>query len=345
MEKFLTGIYNNDNGEGIFSFQMKDNGQLKLTNSYIINNPSYIIKSRKNNHIYTVTENGSGDGLSFVTAFSIFSDSLSETGRSYSGQNGITFIAEDIRSEFLVTANYGSGSISVFCIEENGTISNEKQIIKFTGHGTYPERQEQPHIHCIVFTPDGEYVFATDLGTDHIYRYELDYSNKEKFINEQSLKKYKMKNGAGPRHMCFHPDGKKVFLINELDCSIISFIYSNGELLQTAEYTANREWKDADGGALKISPDGKKIYTSFRNYNDGVAEFNIEDFNGRLSLRNYIRTGSHPRDINISSDGKFLFVASMNDNEIEIFKIKDTYRSADRFAKIQLNSPACICLL
>lgn len=65
------------------------------------------------------------------------------------------------------------GSISVFPIEKDGKIGDRPYTIRYKGHGQDSQRQEQPHLHCVEFTPDGKHLVANDLGLDCIHKYPV----------------------------------------------------------------------------------------------------------------------------------------------------------------------------
>lgn len=71
--------------------------------------------------------------------------------------------------KFVLTANYIGGSITVFPLDKDGKLKSETRLISFTGNSLDKERQTQPHLHCIEFTPDHKYLLASDLGTDQIH--------------------------------------------------------------------------------------------------------------------------------------------------------------------------------
>ena len=111
----------------------------------------------------------------------------------------------------VITANYSGGSISVFPIAKDGSLLPASDIIQFKGTGVNKERQEKPHLHCVRITPDGKYLFADDLGTDQIHKFIINPAanaeNKEAFLKEGSPAAFKVKAGAGPRHLTFSPNG------------------------------------------------------------------------------------------------------------------------------------------
>ena len=77
------------------------------------------------------------------------------------------------RRGIVLTANYKGGSITVFSQDKKGKLQRDTKIIRFAGNGPNKKRQEQSHLHCVTFTPDGKFLLATDLGTDCIYLFPI----------------------------------------------------------------------------------------------------------------------------------------------------------------------------
>ena len=88
----------------------------------------------------------------------------------------------------------------------------------------------------------------------------------------------------------------------------------------TARQDIRADRVDARGAAdIHISPDGKFLYASLRLKNDGIAVFSIAD-DGTLTDVGYQTTGVHPRNFNITPDGRFVLVACRDENAIEVYR-------------------------
>ena len=76
---------------------------------------------------------------------------------------------------------------------------------------------------------------------------------------------------------------------------------------------------DARGAAdIHLSPDGKYLYASLRLRGDGVVVFSVA-LDGTLTYSGFQATGPHPRNFNITPNGKYLLVACRDNNSIEIY--------------------------
>jgi len=154
-----------------------------------------------------------------------------------------------------------------------------------------------------------------------------------------------MEPGAGPRHFDFHPNGKYIYVINELNSTItqlekVKGNWEKGESVSTLPTDFKGESYCAD---IHISTDGKFLYGSNRGHNS-IAVFAINAKNGSLkSLGNVSVEGNWPRNFALSPDGKFLIAANQKSGNITVFKInKKTGMPVFTGKEIKTPSPVCI---
>src|SRR5262249_46037908 len=130
-------------------------------------------------------------------------------------------LALDATGEWLLASNYTSGSVIVYHIGNDGALSEATDFIQHHGSGANPQRQEGPHAHSATLTPDNHYAIVADLGLDQLVVYELDTSAGKLWPHAQTH----TQPGAGPRHIAFHPNGRRVYLGNELDNTVNVYDY------------------------------------------------------------------------------------------------------------------------
>lgn len=215
----------------------------------------------------------------------------------------------------VYAVNYISGSI----------FKTPDRLAVHEGSSVHPTRQTSPHTHFVSLTPDGKYLFVTDLGLDRIFVYRKDLSVRSTVA---------MPAGHGPRHLAFHADGRHVFCANELASTVSLLEYRDGEL--TLVDTVNALPEDFTGisTVAAIRCVGDRVYVSNRGH-DSVS---VLDFSGTsLTLRETIPTyGKGPRDFMLADDriiaaneaGDAVCVVSMADGEL--------------VAKLDVPSPVCV---
>jgi 6-phosphogluconolactonase len=218
------------------------------------------------------------------------------------------------------------------------------QTIQQQGSGPDTSRQKSPHVHGIFIKPESRYVYATDLGSDKVMLY---YQNKRTGkLSACKTKYFAPSPGSGPRHLDFHPNGKFVYLINELINSVSVLEDFGGELKEIQSLSAlPLTFKGKSTAAdIHVSPDGKFLYSSNRGTSNSIAIFSIDGNTGMISLAGHQYTGGEtPRNFNFDPSGNFLLVANQNSDNIVVFKRdKTTGLLTDTGNRISVGKPVCI---
>ncbi|MFL9843301.1 lactonase family protein [Flavobacterium rhizosphaerae] len=328
------GIYVYD-----FNINTLDFKEKAATTGNIVN-PSYVSVSADNKFLYAVNEDGK---KSTVSAFEYNADKgkLSLLNKKDAEGADPCYIINDDKN--VITANYSSGSITVFEKKADGSLGEVKQVIKHTGSGPDKSRQEAPHVHMVHFSPDKKYVFVNDLGTDKMYRYTYDANNKKEVLKLKDATS--VKAGSGPRHLVFNPNGVFVYVLQELDGTLTAFNYGNDKLEKIQEATvAPEDFNGKNGSAdIHFSKDGKFLYATNRMDANTISVFKVHA-NGMLEAVQQISTqGAGPRNFTIDPTDNYILVANQNTNNITIFKRDKTTGMLTYTGKeIKLCSPVCL---
>lgn len=251
---------------------------------------------------------------------------------------------------FLLTAQYGGGSVAVYPIGEGGELLPCSQLVQHEGNGVgvVPKRQEAPHPHWVGFSPDGRFALVPDLGLDEIVIYSVD-SVADKIEKVGSVRTVP---GGGPRHMRFSADGRFIFLLNELTLSVSSFSFNAetgaAELL-SVEPTLSEAEKAKESfnssAEILVHPSGRFVYASNRG-SDTVSVFSVDVESGELDLVEVepIR-GAWPRNINMDTSGRWLLAAGAHSNTVTVFEIESETGELTYPRKGVFNVPNAICIL
>jgi 6-phosphogluconolactonase len=302
-------------------------------------NPSYLSLSIDQKIIYSVNENGAESNVSSFE-FDKASGTLTNLNQQKSqGADPCYLINDDLN---VIVANYSGGNIAVFGKKPDGSLTEAKQLIQHEGKGSH-SRQEGPHVHMVYFSPDKKYVLSTDLGTDTVSIYEYHPNAATEILKLKSSTS--VEAGSGPRHLTFSKDGKKLYVLQELNGAISVFDFANGKLNKIQETTilANDFKGNFTGADIHISPDGKFLYASNRGEANTISIFKILK-NGQLQPLSVVSSlGKGPRNFVIDPTGKFLLVAHQYSNDIVVFK-RDLSSGAisDTGKRIELCSPVCL---
>lgn len=341
----LVGTYTTGESEGIYVYQFDTvSGFSKYKSVVKVTNPSYLTINKEGTHVYSVSETGDAKAAANAFVFDKKDGTLKLLNSQLTGGADPCYIELDKTGKHVVTANYSGGSITAFDINGDGTLTTAAQLIRFTGKGADAERQKAPHLHCVRYSPDGKYLFADDLGTDKIHKFGINESNEGNYLKVGAPAAFDVAPGSGPRHLDFHPNGKYAYLINELSGAVIAFNYDANAGNLTQIQTIQADTLGAKGSAdIHVSPDGKFLYASNRLKGDGIAIFSINQADGKLTKVGYQETGVHPRNFVITPNGKFLLVASRDNDVIQIFLIdRVTGLLENTYKDIELDMPVCL---
>lgn len=340
----VIGSYSKANEEGIkvYSFNQEDGG-FTYRNGYTgIENPSFLCANKKGDRVYAVSEVGGPGAAAHSFTFQPDKALLTWTSSHPTQGSAPCHIALSPSERHLYTANYMGGSISEFPVDQDGKIGQGRSI-PFSGKGTVMSRQEKPHLHAVYFTPDNRYLLANDLGTDRIHAFPL--SGIYSPLQPEQLKDIRIKAGAGPRHLCFHPEGHRTYLLGELSGEIYVLSYENGkwETIQTVLADTLQAGGSAD---IHCSPDGKFLYASHRLKGDGVSIMKVNPEDGTLERIGFQATGIHPRNFAITPNGKYLLVACRDSHVIEIYR-RDAVSGmlSKTNNRISMTQPVCLCFV
>ncbi|MBB4035953.1 6-phosphogluconolactonase (cycloisomerase 2 family) [Dysgonomonas hofstadii] len=341
----LVGTYTRGESKGIYVYQFDTvSGYSEYKTMTEITNPSYLAVSKDERFVYAISEEGENKGSASAFSFDKKDGSLKHLNTELTGGDAPCYVSVDDASENVIVANYSGGSITHFPVKEDGRLDKASQVVSFAGRGTDSDRQKKPHLHCIIYSPDGKYIFADDLGTDKVYKFEPNKETTGNYFRAGTPAFVKVADGSGPRHLTFHPNGKYAYLINELSGAVTGFSYDsqNGNLSEIQSIQADT--LNAKGsGDIHITPDGKFLYASNRLKGDGLAIFSINQADGKLTKVGYQETGIHPRNFVITPNGKYLLVASRDSDIIQIFEIDRTTGLLEDTAKsIELDMPVCL---
>ena len=318
------GTYTNTKSEGVYVYKFnEEDGNATFISKAKTDNPSYLAISHNHKFMYVVKEGGA-DNTSAVSAYRFNSNNgeLTFINRQPTKSNGPCYVAVNASRKWVFTANYKGGSLSAFSVKDDGSLDTVSQLIQHIGSSANKSRQQEPHVHTVVFSPDEKYLFTNDLGTDKINRYSFNPNAYPFPLSQGNDSVTKSASGNGPRHLAFSPNNKFMYVINELAGTIDVFAYSENslKLLQTisTDSTNNSDKGSAD---IHLSPDGNFLYATNRGNYNSIATFRINNKSGKLQLINVQNTGGIlPRNFCITPSGNWLLIGHQKSDYITLFK-------------------------
>ena len=311
-------------------------------------NPSFLAVHPDGHFLYAVGEvdNAGGKPAGTVSAFSLDRQSgkLTLLNQQASGGGGPCHLSVDATGKCLLVANYGSGSIAALPIHPDGSLGEAATTIQHTGSSVNPQRQAGPHAHFICPSPDNRFALNCDLGLDQVLVYRLDADAAALTSNDPPFAA--VAPGAGPRHLAFSPDGKFVYVINEMGSTVSAFSYNSANAAMTGVQTLSTLPKDFSTNntcaEIVMHPSGKFLYGSNRGH-DSIAMFTVDQKSGRLAFVEHQSTrGRTPRHIAIDPTGHWLFAENQASDTVIVFAIDPATGKLRPTGQSQtIGSPVC----
>ncbi len=307
-------------------------------------NPAFLAARADRSVLYAVSEAESGEGA--VAWFGPApGGELRLLGQMPSGGTLTCHLALSPDEKSLLVANYGSGSVAVFPLGENGAIRSRVNAVVLSGSGPVHGRQAGPHAHQVIF--DGpDRVLVCDLGSDRVHRFV--WSARDRTLTPDAPATLNLPPGAGPRHACFHPSGELLFVANELNSTLAVFDRTGrmNQILATSR---------GDGAGVNypahvaLTPDGRFVLVSNRG-DDALAVFGIDEGSWTVRHVGYASAGgAWPRHFAIlDADGQgglpwHLAVACQRSGGVTIMPLDPvTGLPGPVVATATAHSPACV---
>ncbi len=350
MVPFYIGTYFKNGVGGIYrsALSLADGSMAEPKLVASVENASFLAIHPTLDVLYAVSElrRGSEREGASVLAFKILpGGDLESIGRVSSAGDGPCYVSTNGAGTVAMAANYGSGSIAMIMLDENGSLRGEPFGVQHQGKSVDPSRQAGPHAHCILPDPSDTWACAVDLGLDQILVYRIDAAEGKLLAGQAPP--LALPPGSGPRHLAFHPNGKRAVVILEMSSKIASLNWNalSGkfdiiEIVSTLPAGYDESNSTAE---VLFHPSGKFVYGSNRGH-DSIAVFAMDNDSGKLKLIDHTSTGGKtPRNFRLDPEGKFLLAENQNSDSIHSFKIdQETGKLTPTGNSISVVSPGCI---
>ncbi|MEO8484245.1 MAG: lactonase family protein [Acidobacteriota bacterium] len=260
-----------------------------------------------------------------VTAFALSptTGTLTMLNAIESAGRGPSQLTLDRTGRVLLDANYGGGYFDVVTLTADGALGALGARVPHEGQGTDPVRQARAYVHCVVVDPANRFALVADLGLDRVYVYRFDAAAGTVAPHDPPYAT--TAPGSGPRHLAWHPNGRWLYLIEEMGNAITALAWDaeTGRLhAQQTVTTLPEGFTDANTAAeILVRADGRFVYASNRGH-DSVAVFAIDQLNGRLTLASRVGSnGRTPRYMALDPSQQWLMVANIDSDSIAQFRV------------------------
>ena len=356
--RVFVGTYTRGTSKGIYRLDLDARtGQLSTpVLAAETPNPSFLAAHPGKPWLYAANENGStatgpnGETGGGISAFAINADgTLAALNQQWSGGRGPAYVALDRTGSHVLAANYGSGSIASIRIEADGRLGALTSVIQHEGSSVHPQRQQGPHAHSVIVEPANRFAVAADLGIDRlmIYRFNANANAASGVLAANDPPSAAAAPGSGPRHLAFSPDGRSLYVTNEMKSSLSVFTWDKARGVATHVQTLSTLPEGFSGtnsaAEVQVHPSGKFVYSSNRGH-DSIAIFARDTKSGQLRPVGHQPTGGRrPRHFGMDRGGRLLLAANQETGSIVAFRIDArTGRLTPTGSEVALETPVCI---
>jgi 6-phosphogluconolactonase len=311
--------------------------------------PAFLAFSGDGRCLYAVNEVNQFQGLAEggVSAFAVDprDGGLKPINSQPSGGPVPCYLSLDQSGRWLLVANYTGGNAAVFPLAADGSLGPRCELAQHAGHGPRADRQEQAHVHSIRMAPTHPLALAADLGLDQVRLYTLDADSGR--LRPHRPAAIAIHPGAGPRHLDFHPNGRWLYVLNELDSTLDVFACdANAAAFRCLQTTATlpggcagENWP-AD---VHVHPGGRWVIASNRGH-DSLAVFAIDPADGRVSLAHLVPSGGkYPLNFSIDPSGRWLVTANQLSDNLSVFALDETTGQLTPAGEpLAMPAPSCV---
>ena len=346
------GTYTGRRSEGIFVCRLDSStGALKIVGKATgLENPSFLALDPTGRCVYAVREYSSSADRQAGAVVALVRDpttgELTVLNEQPSGGQGPCYVSVDRTGRFVLAANYGSGSVAVLPIAEDGSLEPPSSVVQHKGSSVNSARQKEPHAHCIDLDAANRYALAADLGIDKVMVYRFDAEQGKLLPHDPPYAQ--SEPGSGPRHLAFHPNGRLVYVIEELSSTITVFTYEadSGAMRPVQRISTLPEGFHGTSSCaeIQVHPSGRFLYGSNRGHNS-IACFAIDANTGVLRLLGHEPTqGKNPRHFAIDPSGRLLLAANQDSSTVVSLRIDAETGALSPTGQV-CDVPAPVCLV
>jgi 6-phosphogluconolactonase len=345
----FTGANQANPAESLSVFRLDgESGALTRQSAVAADNPSFLALHPRLPYLYAVNSVNDFEGRSSgaVSAFAInpTTGALTFINRVPSNGRRPIHLAVDPSGRWVLVANITEGNVAVLPIQQEGRLGPLTDAVAHSGNGPNPARQGEPHPHYITTDPSGRFAFAVDLGTDRVVVHRLDATLGK--LTPNAIPWAQVPSGSGPRHLDIHPNGRWVYVLNELDPTLCVFAFDPErgalQILQTVATQPDGFRGVNNPAEVFVHPSGRFVYASNRGH-DSIAVFAVDSDSGRITPSGWEPTrGTQTRNFNIDPTGTYLLAANQDTNNIVTFRIDQETGLLTEVSQTQTATPVCV---
>ena len=333
----------NARGEGItvFRFDPATGGLDHVQTVVDLVNPSFLHLNASGSVLYAV--HGDQDS---VSAFRVDNDTgcLTFLNRQCCEGRNPVHLTLSLDGRRLMVANHNTGTLAVLSVTSAGALGPVVQKVALWGEPG-PHRIEQPFSkpHFTGLDRTGRWLVVPDKGLDKLFVFRTDRGQ----LDPAPCPCVSSREGAGPRHVAFHPNQAWLYALNELDNTVTGYHF-NRETGQLSPFQVVSTLQDTFTGnnrasGIEVDAAGRALYVSNRG-EDSIAVLSVDPLNGRLTRIQSVHAGGKtPRFFTIDPSQRWLLSLQENSDKIKVFPRNQlTGELGSTGAEKHCGSPVCL---
>jgi 6-phosphogluconolactonase len=311
----FVGMRSSNQSQNIYSsfFDLASGQGTPAIKAAEIREPTAFALSRNRKVLYATSEvgnDGKSSGALMAYAIDHRAGTLKLVNSISSDGGGPTSIVVDATGRNLIVADFGGGCTNVYRLKPGGELGERTASLVHTGSGPSP-RQKAPHAHGVALSLDNRFLISPDLGADRMFISRFDAASGSLTPADPAFQQ--TPPGSGPRHAIFHPNGRFIYLLNEMGATVTTFSFdaSSGRVteLQTIAVGA----AGASAGEIAIRSDGRFLYTTTRT-DSSIEVYAVDPAKGTLSLVQKLDAGGKTPWSMLFSPGERYVIVTNNDS-------------------------------
>ncbi|MGU3522046.1 6-phosphogluconolactonase [Enterobacteriaceae bacterium C23F] len=221
-----------------------------------------------------------------------------------------THISTDRQGNYLFSGSYNQACVSVTRLEDGLPVGVVDVVEGLEG------------CHSANISPDNRTLWVPALKQDRICLFTLSDDGK---LVAQTPAEVTTVEGAGPRHMVFHPNQQYAYCVNELNSSVdvweLKDPHGEIECVQTLDMMPPHFDGTRWAADIHITPDGRHLYTCDRT-SSTLTVFTVSEDGSVLEVQGFQDTETQPRGFNVDHSGKYLLAVGQKSHHLAVYEIQ-----------------------
>jgi 6-phosphogluconolactonase (cycloisomerase 2 family) len=330
-------------GTGLGLWQLDSSGWQELGRSDAIDNPSYLAVHPKLSVVYAAHAD-----RDVVSAHRVDADTGAFTALGAvpsGGCNGAAVAVHPTGGRVFV-ANFDSGTVAAIPTNPDGSLAGAIAVLDLPRTIDSPEvTATAPQPHSVVLDPTGRFLLVPDRGLGRVHVLEVGLGT----LSLTAVGYASLRPRSGPRHAVFHPALHLVYVVTEIDSTVVVCRWDGdaGVLTPVGRYDTlpGTFFRHSQTAEIAIDPTARNLYVSNRGA-DSISRLSLSTDGCQATLRSCLASGGRtPRHFMLAADGRSLIIANQDSDTLVALDVDDESGELSNPRSVPCPSPAMVVAL